>query len=201
MLEERHCQPAILGQDWGTQQFQSLDIYVAWAFTITVVVFFLLFFLLVNRMQTNSTSAVAWPKPARHVGPPRRWWVYQDRRHHQGDLGALPFHAPPRMRAEPRTPFHPGQLVNTASFVTARAIHLKLCTYLPLGHISYQTKFQYDLSLGLATRGPKLKTQRVLWLLNKWLDHPQILLEVYLVRIHDIIHRFLIWRSQRSNFI
>jgi hypothetical protein len=68
------------------------------------------FFILVNRMQTNSTSAVAWPKPARQVGPPRRGWAYQDRRHLQGDLGALPLHSPPRMRAEPRTPFHPGLL-------------------------------------------------------------------------------------------
>jgi hypothetical protein len=66
------------------------------------------FFLLVNRLQTNSASAVAWPEPARQIGPTRRWRVYQDRRHHQGDLGALPLHTPPRMRAEPRTPFHPG---------------------------------------------------------------------------------------------
>jgi hypothetical protein len=64
--------------------------------------------------------------------------------------------------------------VNTARFVTARAIDLKLCTYVPRGHMIYQTKFRSDLILGLATRGPKLKTQKVLLLLNKWLNHPQI---------------------------
>jgi hypothetical protein len=46
-------------------------------------------------------------------------------------------------------------------FVTARAIDLKLCTYyVPPGHITYQTKFQSDLILNLATKGPKLKTQK-----------------------------------------
>jgi hypothetical protein len=37
---------------------------------------FFFFFLLVNRMQTNSTSAVAWPKPARQVGGARFGYVY-----------------------------------------------------------------------------------------------------------------------------
>jgi hypothetical protein len=40
--------------------------------------------------------------------------------------------------------------VNTARFVTARAIDLKLCTYVPLGHMTYQNKFQSDLILCLA---------------------------------------------------
>jgi hypothetical protein len=40
--------------------------------------------------------------------------------------------------------------------------NLKLCTYVPLGHMTYQTKFRSDLILGLATTGPKLKTQKVL---------------------------------------
>jgi hypothetical protein len=57
--------------------------------------------------------------------------------------------------------------MNTARFVTARAIDLKLCAYVPLGHMTYQTKFRSNLILGLATRGPKLKTQNVLLLLNK----------------------------------
>jgi hypothetical protein len=52
--------------------------------------------------------------------------------------------------------------MNTARFVAARAIDLKLSTYVPLGHMTYQTKFQSDLILGLATREPKLKTQNVL---------------------------------------
>jgi hypothetical protein len=51
--------------------------------------------------------------------------------------------------------------VHTVSFVTARAIDLKLCTYVPLGHMTYQTKFQSDIVFGLATREPKLKTQKV----------------------------------------
>jgi hypothetical protein len=36
------------------------------------------------------------------------------------------------------------------TFVTARAIDLNLCTYVPLGHMTYQTKFQSDLILGHA---------------------------------------------------
>jgi hypothetical protein len=50
----------------------------------------------------------------------------------------------------------------TARFVTAGAIDLKLCAYVPVGEISVQTKFRSDLILGLATRGPKPKTQQVL---------------------------------------
>jgi hypothetical protein len=54
---------------------------------------FFVFFLkkLVNHMQTDSTSAVAWPKLAKQVGPPRRGRADQDRRYHQGDLGAWPY--------------------------------------------------------------------------------------------------------------
>jgi hypothetical protein len=52
--------------------------------------------------------------------------------------------------------------VSRAHFVTAGAIDLKLCTYVPLGEITVQTKFWSDLILGLATRGPKPKTQKVL---------------------------------------
>jgi hypothetical protein len=50
--------------------------------------------------------------------------------------------------------------VNTARFVTARAIDLKLCTYVPLGRITYLTKFLSDLILGLATRGAKTKNSK-----------------------------------------
>jgi hypothetical protein len=95
--------------------------------------------------------------------------------------------------------------VNTVCFVTARAIDLKLCTYIPLGHMTYQTKFQSDLILGLATRGPKLKTQKVLRLLIKWLDHPLIFIRGisskdtwHNTRVFDLTY---FWRSQRSNFI
>jgi hypothetical protein len=39
-----------------------------------------------------------------------------------------------------------------------RAIDPKLCTYVPLGKNNLQTKFHSSLILGLATRGPKPKT-------------------------------------------
>jgi hypothetical protein len=47
-----------------------------------------------------------------------------------------------------------------ARFVTAGAIDMKLCTYVPLGQMTWQTKFWPDLILGLATRGPKPKAQQ-----------------------------------------
>jgi hypothetical protein len=40
--------------------------------------------------------------------------------------------------------------ISRARLITAKAIYLKLCTYVPQG----QTKFRSDLILGLATRGP-----------------------------------------------
>jgi hypothetical protein len=49
----------------------------------------------------------------------------------------------------------PSSSVNMARFVIARAIDLKLCTYVPLGHMTYQTKFQSDLILGLAPENTK----------------------------------------------
>jgi hypothetical protein len=49
--------------------------------------------------------------------------------------------------------------VSRAGFVTAGAIDLKLCTYVPLGEMTVQTKFRSDLILGLATRGQKPKTK------------------------------------------
>jgi hypothetical protein len=54
--------------------------------------------------------------------------------------------------------------VSRARFVTAGAIDLKLCTYVPLGKSNSHTKS--SLILGLVTRGPKPKTQKVLGLLN-----------------------------------
>jgi hypothetical protein len=48
--------------------------------------------------------------------------------------------------------------VSTARFVTAGPTHPKLCTYVPLG----KSNSQSSLILGLATRGPKPKTQKVL---------------------------------------
>jgi hypothetical protein len=49
-----------------------------------------------------------------------------------------------------------------ARFVAAGATDLKLCSYVPLCHLTSHTKFRSDLILGLATKGPKLKTQKVL---------------------------------------
>jgi hypothetical protein len=49
-----------------------------------------------------------------------------------------------------------------ARFVTTGAIDLKLCAYVSLGEMTLQTKFRSDLILGLATRGPKSKMQKVL---------------------------------------
>jgi hypothetical protein len=48
--------------------------------------------------------------------------------------------------------------VSRARFVTTGAIDLKLCTYVPLG---VQTKFRSYLILGLATKGPKPKMQKL----------------------------------------
>jgi hypothetical protein len=42
------------------------------------------------------------------------------------------------------------------------AIDLNLCTYVPLVKSNSQTKFCYSLILGLASRGPKPKTLKVL---------------------------------------
>jgi hypothetical protein len=56
----------------------------------------------------------------------------------------------------------PSSSVSRAHFVTAGSIDLKLCTYVPLGDMTLETKFWSDLILGLATRGPKLKMQKVL---------------------------------------
>jgi hypothetical protein len=47
--------------------------------------------------------------------------------------------------------------VYMACFVTAGAIDLKLCTYVPLGKRNAQTKFWFVLILGLATRDQKRK--------------------------------------------
>jgi hypothetical protein len=49
--------------------------------------------------------------------------------------------------------------VGMARFVTAGAVNPKLCTYVPLGKSNSQNKFRSSLILGLATRGPKPKTQ------------------------------------------
>jgi hypothetical protein len=70
----------------------------------------------------------------------------------------------PRFLIWPTFQGHRGQSssgnVSRAHFVTAGASDLKLCTYVPLGHL---TKFRSDLILCLATmRGPKPKTQNLL---------------------------------------
>jgi hypothetical protein len=45
-------------------------------------------------------------------------------------------------------------------------IDLKLCTHVPLGQRLSGNEFWPNLILGLATRGPKPKTQKVLQLLK-----------------------------------
>jgi hypothetical protein len=94
--------------------------------------------------------------------------------------------------------------VNTARIVTAGAIDLKLCAYVSPGQMTRQTKVRSDLILDFATRGPKPKTQKVLWLLNKWLDQPQIFIRGvsskdawHNTRVFDLTY---LWRSQRSKF-
>jgi hypothetical protein len=47
-----------------------------------------------------------------------------------------------------------------ARFVTAGAIDLKLCTYVPQGQITAQTKFRSDLVPGLVTRGAKTENTK-----------------------------------------
>jgi hypothetical protein len=39
--------------------------------------------------------------------------------------------------------------------ITARAIDLKCCMFVPLGQVTSQMKFQYDFILDLATRGTR----------------------------------------------
>jgi tryptophan synthase alpha subunit len=46
-----------------------------------------------------------------------------------------------------------------ARFVAIRAIDLKLCTYVPLGHMTYYAKFQSDLILDFATRAKTENTK------------------------------------------
>jgi hypothetical protein len=78
-------------------------------------------------------------------------------------------------------------------FVTAGAIDLKLCTYVPLGHLTSQTKFRSYLNLGLATRGQNRKQRKCYnsWT-NDWI-YSIFLSLVHLIRIHEIIPGFLIW--------
>jgi hypothetical protein len=76
----------------------------------------------------------------------------------------LPFLA--RLRGPYTITWRPSSSVSRAHFVTAGAIDPKLCTYVPLGKSNSQIKCRSSLILGLATRGPKSKTQKVLLLLN-----------------------------------
>jgi hypothetical protein len=69
----------------------------------------------------------------------------------------------PTVFSSPEMSFYDHVLsVNMARFVNAGSIDLKLCTYVPLGHMTQQTKIRSDLILSLATRGPKPKTHKVL---------------------------------------
>jgi hypothetical protein len=56
-------------------------------------------------------------------------------------------------------PSYASSSVSTARFVTTGAIGPKLRTYVLRGKSNSQTKFRSSLILGLATRGPKSKTQ------------------------------------------
>ena len=71
----------------------------------------------------------------------------------------------------------PSASVSRARFVTAGATTLKLGTLVPLGKMTLETKFRSGLILGLATRGRKVKTQKVQYLLNHWLDLQEIFTE------------------------
>jgi hypothetical protein len=77
--------------------------------------------------------------------------------------------------------------VSMARFVTAGAIDLNLCTYVPLGKSSSQATFQFSLILGLATRGTKSAITPEIMSGSKFLSL------VHLIRIHDILPGFLIW--------
>jgi hypothetical protein len=61
----------------------------------------------------------------------------------------------------------------TVRFVTALAIDVKPCTYVPLCQVTSQNNFQSDSILGLAARGPKLKTHKSAILLNYFISMAQ----------------------------
>jgi hypothetical protein len=66
--------------------------------------------------------------------------------------------------------------VSKVRSVTTGAIDLKLCTYVPLGHLTTQTKFRSSLILGLATRGSKPKPKTDITPELIWLYHLQIVI-------------------------
>jgi hypothetical protein len=76
--------------------------------------------------------------------------------------------------------------VSRACFVTAAAIDLQLCAY------DSQTKFRSDLIPGLATRGLKPKTKSAMTPELMAGSSPNCYHNVHLIRIHDILPRFLI---------
>jgi hypothetical protein len=92
--------------------------------------------------------------------------------------------------------------VSRAHFVTTGAIDLILPAYVPLGEIILEMKFRSDLILGLATRG---QSQKVLLLLNWWLDHIKIF--VIGISSKDTWHNTRVFdltyfsRSHRSKFV
>jgi hypothetical protein len=76
-----------------------------------------------------------------------------------------------------RHPPPPSSSVSRARFVTVGAIDPKLlCTYVPLGKSNSHAKVRSSLLLGLATRGPKPKTQKCYyswtngWIISKFLS-------------------------------
>jgi hypothetical protein len=74
--------------------------------------------------------------------------------------------------------------------------------YVLLGKSNSQTTFRSSLIFGLVTRGPKLKTQKVLWhLTNGWI------ISKFLCTFHkdtwhytQVFYLTYFWRSQRSKF-
>jgi hypothetical protein len=82
---------------------------------------------------------------------------------------------------------HAAASVGRARFVTAGAIDQKLCTYVPLDKSNLQTKsrsVQSDFWPGHQVAiTPELMAG----------SSPKFFSYVYLIRIHDIIPRFLIW--------
>jgi hypothetical protein len=70
----------------------------------------------------------------------------------------IPLGNMPSLFGSPREPMLSSGISCPSAPVTAGGIDLKFCT----GEMTVQTKFRSDLILGLATRGPKLKTHKVL---------------------------------------
>jgi hypothetical protein len=84
-----------------------------------------------------------------------------------------------------------------ACFVTICSRTFYICGYMCLGTIYISTKFRPDPTSNMASRRPCWKTNKVLLLLNYWLDQLQLFItRCILIRIPDIIARFLMWPTR-----